>query len=250
MYWMKKFNVVRFKPQICRLIVFCLFFSCVWTAPRAVQAQPVGYQEYYVLGYEEHVWRAFEEIYGEPGTGDPDPPQTLIDGYICSTVSIVATVDFQVVYYDHWEDGYENDLLNPVQSTTTIYGDGNPDNGGDVNDVLRAGDNLNLTSDQGIGGPDSLNASVLVAPSRDANDFRYDGGDRVLTSSGPVNLAHAMWVLGNTWIGGAWEVPSRQTYDGTYVYRLPIGEDLYDDGGGTDGTFGELPKRLFAVVGF
>jgi len=66
-------------------------------------AQPTGYQEYYVLGYEEQVWRAFLAINDDP---DPEEIQT---GKICSTVSLVATADYQVVYYDHWEDGYESD---------------------------------------------------------------------------------------------------------------------------------------------
>ena len=69
---------------------------------RPALAQPTGYQEYYVLGYEEHIWNAFTQIYGEGISGD-----------ICSTVSLVATTDYQSIYYDHWEDGYEADLLNP-----------------------------------------------------------------------------------------------------------------------------------------
>lgn len=245
------------KRQTCRLAIFCVVFSCIWPmlripqlvgVPVEVQAQPVGYQEYYVLGYEEHVRRAFLEIYGYAGPSSP--PQALSDGYICSTISLVATADFQIVYYDHWEDGYESDLLNPMQSTTSVFGDGNPDNGGSGNDIMRAGDALNLTSTQGVGGFNALTASVPVAPYRDPNYLRYDGGDRMMTSGGPVNLAHAMWVLNNSWIGGAWEVPSRQTYEGTYVYRLPIGQDLYDAGGGTDGTFGDFRNVYLQLLAF
>lgn len=241
-------GIARIKRQVCKLAIFCVLFSCIWTAPQEAQAQPVGYQEYFVLGYEEHIWRAFVGIYDDPGP--PAPPLNLNDGYICSTVSLVATADFQVVYYDHWEDGYESDLLNAVQPTTMVYGDGNPNNGGTGNDILRAGDDINLTSDQGIGGPNAVNASVPVSPLRNANYRRYDGGDRVMTSGGPVNLTHAMWVLNNTWIGGAWEVPSRQTYNGTFVYRIPIGQDLYDLGGGTNGTFGDFRNVYLELLAF
>ena len=38
--------------------------------PTPAAAQPTGYQEYYVLGYEEHVWRAFLEINDDPDAED------------------------------------------------------------------------------------------------------------------------------------------------------------------------------------
>lgn len=203
-------------------------------APVPARAQPTGYQEYYVLGYEEHAWRAFVAI-----NDDPDPAD-LLAGNICSTVSLVATADYQVVYYDHWEDGYESDLLNPVQSTTQIYGDRDTGNGGAGDDILSAGDDISLTSDQGIGGAAIITASVPVSPTRDSAYIRYDGGDRIITSGGPVDLTHAMWHLDNSWVGGAWEVYSRQAYADTYSYHLPIGEDLYTFGGGDTGAYGDF----------
>ena len=41
-------------------------------------------------------------------------------------------------------------------------------------------------------------------------------------------LTHAIWTFDSTWIGGAWENYSQQTYEGTYSYHLPIGENLYE----------------------
>jgi len=207
-----------------------------------VFALPTGYQEYYVLGYEEHVWRAFRAIY--------DGPDWRIPGRICSTVSLVATADYQVIYYDHWEDGYEGDLLNPIQSSTLIFGDGDTGNGGVGSDVLFAGDDINLTSDQDITGPAAVNGYVAVDPVRNSADIRYDGGDRIITSGGPVDLTHAMWPLNNSWIGGAWEVYSRQAYADTYSYRLPVGEDLYNFGGGDTGTYGDFRNVYLQLVAF
>jgi hypothetical protein len=204
-----------------------LWLLCVTPTPAA--AQPTGYQEYYVLGYEEHIWRAFLAIY--------DGPDWRIPGRICSTVSLVATADYQVVYYDHWEDGYEADLLNPVQSTTQIFGDRDLSNGGVGDDVLSAGDDINLTSNRDVTGPTAVNGYVRVDPARNPADIRYDGRDRIITSGGPVDLTHAMWPLYNSWVGGAWEVYSRQAYADTYSYRLPVGEDLYAFGGGEDGAY-------------
>ena len=56
--------------------------------------------------------------------------------------AIVPSMTNTVIYYDHWEDGYETDLGNPVQSTTEIWGDNNVTNGvapGLVTDLLDAG---------------------------------------------------------------------------------------------------------------
>ncbi|MCP4544579.1 MAG: DUF11 domain-containing protein [Chloroflexi bacterium] len=203
---------------------------------------PVGFQEYYVLGYEEHVWRAFREI------NDGSDPTNLQDGKICSTVNLVATADYQIVYYDHWEDGYEPNLLSPIQPTTEVYGDNDPSNGGSASDVLTTGDAINLTSNQDITGTTDLTGYVSVYPARDRNDLRYDGGDRIITSGGPINLTHAMWPLDTSWIGGAWEVYSRQAYADSYSYRLPVGENLYDLNGGDTGPFGDF-RNVYLQLG-
>ncbi len=206
-------------------------------------AQPTGYQEYYVLGYEEHVWRAFLAI-------NDGSDYQIEAGQICSTVSLVATADYQVIYYDHWEDGYEADLLNPTQATTVVYGDGNVENGGSGDDILHAGDAIDFLSTQNVTGPDALNGYVPVNPYRNPTDLRYDGGDRIITSGGPVNLTHAMWPLDNSWVGGAWEVPSRQTYATATSYRIPIGSDLYTFGGGDTGTYGDFRNVYLQLSAF
>ena len=187
---------------------------------RPVLAHPTGYQEYYVLGYEEHIWNAFNQIYGDG-----------ISGNICSTVSLVATTDYQSIYYDHWEDGYEADLLNPVQGSTEVY-------------TLNAGDSLSLTSTQDSG--PAIHQYVPVDPVRRPADIRYDGGDRIISAGGPVALTHAMWPFDTTWIGGAWEIYSRQTYEGTYSYHLPIGEDLYELDSTAYGDFRQVYLQLAA----
>jgi len=220
------------------LVWIAILGSLLVATPAA--AQPTGYQEYYVLGYEEQVWRTFLGIY--------EGPDSHIPGRICSTVSLVATADYQVIYYDHWEDGYEADLLHPVQSTTEIHGDGDPSNGGTGDDILFAGDDINLTSDQDITGRQAINGYVPVNPRRDPAYLRYDGGDHIISSGGPVDLTHAMWPLYRSWVGSAWEVYSRQAYADTYFYRLPVGEDLYDFGGGDTGIYGDF-RNVYLQLG-
>ncbi len=213
----------RLGPFLLLLLSCWLLSLSSFSVPAA--AQPTGYQEYYVLGYEEHIWQAFLGIY--------DGPDGDIFNRICSTVSLVATADNQVIYYDHWEDGYEPDLLNPVQSTT-------------ITDTLNAGDVLLLNSDQSTG--PQIHRYVPVP--RDPADLRYDGGDRVLSSGGPVGLTHAMWPLDESWIGGAWEIYAKQAYAQAYSYRLPIGEDLYAFGGGNDGAYGDLRNVYLQLQAF
>lgn len=48
---------------------------------------------------------------------------------ITSVISLVTIEGNAVIVYDQWEDGYEADINNPVQSTTLVFGDGNPANG-------------------------------------------------------------------------------------------------------------------------
>src|SRR3954469_5277350 len=44
-------------------------------------------------------------------------------------VGITNVGDGAVIYYDHWEDGFEADISNPVQASTEVWGDGNAANG-------------------------------------------------------------------------------------------------------------------------
>ena len=48
-----------------------------------------------------------------------------VSNQILTTVSIVVGTTNTIIVYDHWEDGYENDLNNPTQTSTQIWGDGN-----------------------------------------------------------------------------------------------------------------------------
>ena len=38
-----------------------------------------------------------------------------------AVISLSATANGTTVYYDHWEDGYEADLENPVQASTETF---------------------------------------------------------------------------------------------------------------------------------
>ncbi|MEJ5309972.1 MAG: hypothetical protein WHX52_09385 [Anaerolineae bacterium] len=223
-----KFSVVRW-------VGLCLVVGLALVVTLPVSAIAPGLQEYFILGYEEHIYR----MYASTGTVDAADPN---ERYMASIVDITVTADGQQVYYDHWEDGYEADILTPQQSGyitgTLIFGDGDPSNGdagdytGRADDILLAGDSLSLSSRYVRLNPEDVSGYVPVDP-RDAAYIRFDGGDRIVSTGGPVALVHNMWPADlsatppdRTIMGDAWEIYSTQALENGYSYRSPIGEDL------------------------
>ena len=93
-------------------------------------------QMYYVPLPEDQIKASLTRLYASTGT--------TID----STISIVPAQNNAIVYYDHWEDGYEANIESPVQATTQVWGDGNPANGmppGFTTDVLTPDDVIIVT---------------------------------------------------------------------------------------------------------
>lgn len=194
-----------------------------------------GLQEYYVLGYEEHIYRMYVAA-GGITANDPD------QRYMASIVDVTVTADGQIVYYDHWEDGYETDILVPQQTGfvtgTLVMGDGNPANGnagdytGRASDTLLAGDSLSFSSRYTLLATTAITGYVPV-DARDATYVRFDGGDRIVSIGGPVGLVHNLWPADLsatppdiTIMGDAWEIYSTQALENGFSYRTPIGEDL------------------------
>ncbi|MEM6453611.1 MAG: C25 family cysteine peptidase [Acidobacteriota bacterium] len=269
------------------MLVLALLLSLTGAASFQAQtlpargAVPSGFQEYFVVGHEDHVWQmmrataqdeGFEDfLTGAPGVGD------LFVRGMNSVVSIVASADGQVIYFDHWEDGFEPDLLNPGQASTTVLGDGditngrvcdfqmpnpsappvpNPCTGGPTDDLLAQGEEVTFNSNLGLrvpdpnggavcpGGAPDLRCSVPVNP-RSASDVRYDGGDRILTSGGPIALVHAQDPL-SPFIGGAIEILPLQAVSEATSYTVPVGEDNFNGDTGTFAPFKYVSLNLVA----
>ncbi len=139
------------------------------------QTVPTGVQEYFVLGWEQHMWDMMDRVVDAEGSG---PLQSGMNSVVTATASATG----QVLYYDHWEDGIDTglvdfpDTIGVLQATTRVLGDGVPGNG-DVctynaniacgTDLLAVGDYVNFNSDQGLGaGCASLPESPTNARSR------------------------------------------------------------------------------------
>ncbi|MFN8051380.1 MAG: SdrD B-like domain-containing protein [Acidimicrobiales bacterium] len=93
------------------------------------------------------------------------------------TVGITNAGDGAIMYYDHWEDGFEADISNPVQSTTEVWGDGNPSNGDASTVCSSCGSDL-LTS-----GDVFVLRNTITTP-RNSSQIRYDGRDKVASTRG------------------------------------------------------------------
>ncbi len=147
----------------------------------------------------------------------------LPDQTIHTVIGIAAGANNTVVYYDHWEDGYEADISHPVQASTRILGDALVGNGAPPGcaavscDVINAGAVLLLQDD------------VYAAP-RDPAVIRFDGRDKI-AATGPVAVTRVNW--GTT--TGPLIVDALEVYptsDWGMVYEAPAGEnstEMFED---------------------
>lgn len=133
-------------------------------------ANPLPVQTYYVPLKEAHVYAACAALGHLQATNQNN------------IISIVANSSNTIVYYDHWEDGYELDLAHPAQATTLMFGDNNASNGippGFTNDVINAGTIVMVSSI----------VNVLVT---NTSVIRYDGGDKFGVTR-PVAVTYSSW---------------------------------------------------------
>ena len=143
---------------------------------------------------------------------------SLIGNDIETTISIAVHRSGSIIFYDHWEDGLESSLTMPIQPTTQIWGDDNPDNGIPPNfstDVLSSGDVLILRNVVALDG----------AGRRDPAELFFDGGDALISVNGSVAVTLAVWPEGpGILYAGAW--PLYPTNRWGTDFRIPVGTDL------------------------
>ena len=179
-----------------------LAVALLLTSAAGAHAQSIV-QEYYVPMPEAQIRASFLTL--APATG------ATMD----SVISIVVAVAGTRVVYDHWEDGYEIDLNNPVQASTKIWGDGNDANGippGFVHDPVSFtyGTVLALRN--------------LVPLPRNAATILYDGRDRVGATRGIVMSRSAWATSPGPVLADATEV--QPTIDWGTNFIMPIGQNV------------------------
>jgi hypothetical protein len=185
---------------------------------------PPPTQLFYVPFPEDQQLAAFDAI----NTTANDP--------ITVFVTLAAATDGTVIFYDHWEDGYERDITNPVQSTTRVFGDGNASNGyppGNPSDLIPAGTVFNLRN--------------FVATTTLQAVVDYDARDKIAAFK-PISVTKtSIPAATNTLLAGCVEVFERGLW-GT-EYRSPVGVDMPTDGT-TPSTTLATDENLFSYAAF
>lgn len=176
-----------------------IFFLII--ASVAYGQNPPPSQVYYVPFPEDKQLEAFQAI------------TTVAVEPIAVFVTIAAAASDTVIYYDHWEDGYEADLTNPKQSSTLIYGDGNAANGfppGNPSDRIPAGTVFNLRN--------------FVTTTTLGSVVDFDAGDKI-GSFKPITVTKTTFPGGtNTLLADCVEMFEKSLW-GT-EYRTPVGVDM------------------------
>lgn len=185
---------------------------CAWLGLAGVSmAQlPAPVQTYFLALPEQDVQASFQ-ILENSGT---------VGNVMRSATSITVTRDNTVLYYDQWEDGYENDIGNPSRvyslsqlSGTQIWGDGDESNGkppGFATDALMSGDVITLTND--------------IPLPRSSSQVFFDGRDKV-ASSKAIAVTRAQWLINpGPVLAGAVELFTLRDTGTEFI--IPIGQDI------------------------
>ncbi|NNC95174.1 MAG: hypothetical protein HKN92_06385, partial [Chitinophagales bacterium] len=160
---------------------------------------------FYIPMPENQIYTAFYNLYYPSCGGALDVTNPII-----SYNSIGIVENGTVIYYDHWEDGYEINLTFPINSTTEVWGDNDTSNGvppGFTTDYLSAGDIIILQSNV-----DTLTRQAVI-------DF--DGGDK-FASKGDLYYSRMVWPTGpNSFLAGASEVYPQAEWGN--AFEVPVG---------------------------
>ncbi|MEZ4863381.1 MAG: hypothetical protein R3C14_18835 [Caldilineaceae bacterium] len=172
---------------------------------------PPPVQQYYVPLPEDQVYAALKVIYPDNhkctayGENVVDPINTYI------SISVIS--DNTIIYYDHWEDGFEINVGRALQPTTEIWGDGNPANGAPPQ---IPSDRINADTVIVLNNPVNINTRQSV--------LDYDGGDRIAATNA-IAITRAAWATGSsTLLAGAVEVYDTNSWGTTF--EAPVGENI------------------------
>ncbi|MCW5558496.1 MAG: DUF11 domain-containing protein, partial [Verrucomicrobiae bacterium] len=194
---------------------FAAFLLLMVGAQPVSAANPVPAQFFYVPFPEDQLLAGLQAIESGGSGSTPVNPVTVY-------ISIASLANNTIIYYDQWENGYDDDIANPANlysatnpGGTQIWGDGDSSNGippGFTTDVINAGSVIVLNN--------TLNTANLAA-------IDWDGRDKIAATK-PVAVTKTGWATGpNTLLAGAVEVFDTANW-GT-DYRSPMGQDIPDN---------------------
>jgi len=156
-------------------------------------------------------------------TGNNDPTQFYLG---------MSVLGEGFIIYDHWEDGYEANITNPVQPTTQIWGDGDLSNGaapGFPTDIIPAGSTIILSNSltSGHDNTSTYNPNGAGADATLQATVDYDGKDKVY-ASGEASMSKFAWGTSGTVSVSASSVPPTRDWGTSYI--LPVGQNTANGG--------------------
>ena len=185
---------------------------------------PTPIQTYYVPLPEADLIEDFDAI---------NDSAVNANGAIQSLIALAVAAPGTVIWYDHWEDGYDVDYTSlPAGSTTHVWGDGDL-----TNDFVGAAAGLSgsvtgLDAGDVFGGGEAIILENLVDLPRDPADFAFDGSDRIVVSF-PVAVTRGAYPNDTgdpgSLMAGAVEVFATNSYGTEFL--VPVGEDTPDSSG-------------------
>jgi uncharacterized repeat protein (TIGR01451 family) len=183
------------------LICLVLAFSIMGLLAQPVAAVPAGFQEFFIPMPCDLTQDIFVNIDNDPAVSDG----------MHYVVGVTASADNTVLYYDHWEDGYES----PGSP-------GYPD------------EQVALSKGQ----VHKFESSNVPSSPRGTAQY-YDGGDRIFVSGSLLQLVVSTWPESpGTVFTDAWEVYPVQAWENQYV--VPVGEAIAGDNGDFDKVWIEV----------
>ncbi|MBP7243109.1 hypothetical protein, partial [Amaricoccus sp.] len=180
-------------------------------------------QTYYVPMRESDLILDFEGI----NSGQVDSSD---NGYIRTLIAIAVAAPGTVIWYDHWEDGYDLDYVNAPGSSTSVWGDGIAANNFPGASSGLSGFVTGLPAGDVFAGGESIILENPVKLGDIGTTFAFDGGDRIVVSF-PVTVVRAAYPTNNgatngtpgSLLAGDTEVFATDRYGTTFV--APVGEN-------------------------
>lgn len=158
---------------------------------------------YFVPFNDVNLWTLFDDKdTGLPGGQQCHVSGVPVGGTLSSSIFVIASSDRTRYYYDHWEDGYDADPLDPEQrSSTTEVG------------VLDAGAFVVFQ--------DAINSGQV------GTVFFHDGRDLITIVGEQAAVVRQVYPsTPGTVLAAAWEIPEVDDWGTAYV--ATVGEDLAD----------------------
>ncbi len=178
---------------------------------------PTPIQSYYVPLPEADISDAFNDISPNPVTGS-----------IVSQIAISVAAPNTIIYYDHWEDGYDSDVNGPNrQASTLIFGDGDVSNGAapgvilDSEDVFHGGESIILEN------------NVPINQQNSENNILFDGSD-LIQSTAPIAVVRGAYPSTpgiGSFLAGAVEVRDTGNWGDRFIVPVGAGEDTPNSSG-------------------